>query len=149
MAWDNYQNEGKMSEFNTAALKMMRLDKIESLLNQINGNLLAWNQEYGVWNFQLKFSLCDALYQEIESKLKPEERGDAEKLRNAIQIAMEEDSIYKLKKNKVYPYKQREELNKPIWKVIKKWLFIYETKVRKLLDDHGMDTKYEDESALF
>ena len=149
MAWNNYQDEGKQSEYNTAALKMMRLDKIHTTINQINGNLLSWNEEFGVYNYQLKFSSCDALYQEVESKLSKEEREDAEKLRDAIQNLIENEDVYEIKKSKIYPYKKGAEINKSVWKVIKRWLFLYETRVRRLLDEHGMDTKYSDESDLF
>ncbi len=84
MAWNNYNtdsgDEGKFSEFNSAGLKMKRLDKILSMINEINSNLRAFNIEHGVYNYQLKFSLCDSLFLEIESKLSVEEKTDHKKV---------------------------------------------------------------------
>ena len=54
-----------------------------------------------------------------------------------------------MRKDRVYPYRKTMKFNNNIWLIIKKWLFLYESKVRHLIDEHGMDTKYEDESALF
>jgi len=150
MVWNNnQQGDGKFSEYNTAGLKMIRLDKIQTLINQINGNLLAFNEEFGVYNFELKFSQCNILYLEVESKLAPDEKKKAVKLKEAIEKALEEYNIFEIKTNNIYPYQKVKTVNGGVWKVIRKWLFKYEVLVRSLLDEHGMDTKYEDESALF
>lgn len=145
--YDN--DDGKMSEFNSAALKMKRLDKIQELLNQINGNLLALNDQYGVYNYELKLSLCDSLYQEVESKLTEEEREDGERLREFVEKMISENPVYKNKKEKIYPYREKQTMDKENWKIIKKALFFYEKVARKYMDAHGMDTAYADESDLF
>ncbi len=147
MAWGS-SDEGKFSEFNPAALKMMRLDKAQTLINQINGNLLAYNSEHGVYNFELKFRVCNNLYQEVESKLSKDERKDAEEMRKAVEKALENNQIYTSSQNKTFPYNKTTKLNEGTWKIIKKWLFDWETRVRALLDSHGLDTKYIDDSGL-
>lgn len=141
-------NEGKVSEFNSAALKMRRLDKILTTLNEVNGNLLAFNDEVGVYNYQLKFNLVDALYQEIESKLSEEERENAERLRIAIEFAMDQFQVYEKVRTSMYPKKSNIKLNAKVWAVFKRWLFKYETYVRNLQDIHGMDTAYDDDDGL-
>ena len=148
MAWDDEAEDEKISEFNPAALKMRRIDKAETLLNEINGNLLAFNPEYGVYNFELKFSTCDSLYLEVESKLNEDEKKEGESLRVALKQLMKKYKVYEERRDKVYPYKKIIKLNESHWKVIEKWLFRYEKLVRALLDKHGMDTKYIDDSGL-
>jgi len=152
MGYGQYQSpesEGKVSEYNAAAFKMKRLHDVQEELNLINGNLLAYNDEYGIYNYKLKFIRCDTLFLEVESKLKPNERKDANALRDAIRKAIDKHPVYESKKGKAYPYKQNMKINNGVWKVLEDWLFRYETLVRKLLDDHGMDTKYDDDQALF
>lgn len=146
MAWSNNYNDdtGKVSEFNPAALKMKRLDRALTILNEIRGNLLAFNQEYGVYNYELTFQYCNVLYLEVESKLKPSERKKGEALKLALKKLLENNPVYETKHRKVYPHNKIMKLNGINWKVIEKWLFEYDTLVRKLLDEHGMDTKYKD-----
>lgn len=149
MPWNNVStDEGKMSEFNSAGLKMVRLDKLQQLFNEINTNLSAFNEMYGVYNYQLKISLCDSLYLETESKLTKEEREEATEIRNKVEIFIKSFPIHKKIKQKVYPYKVKQQLSMEAFEVLKKLLFEYEKLARKLIDNHGMDTLYE-EDALF
>ena len=150
MAWNNYNSdEGKYSEYNTASLKMKRLSDETSEISQINGNLLAFNQDYGVYNFELKLSKLDNLYLEVESKLNEKERKDIESFRKVLHLKIKKNLIFVQKKKPTYPYTRVAVTDEKVWDVIVKWLFEYERKVRGLLDEHGLDTKYEDESALF
>jgi len=146
--YPNQQDEGRVSEFNAAALKMRRLDKIQDILNDINSNLLAYNEEYGVYNFQLKFDICNSLYQEVDSKLTDVEKTDTKMLREAIATALEKYPIYETRINKI-DNKTKIKFNKGVWNVMKNWLFEYESKIRKLIDDHGMDTMYNEDEGLF
>ena len=140
MAYD--EEEGKISQYNAADLKMRRLDKELSDVNNLNGNLFAWNYENGVWNFELKFARCNSLYQEVESKLKKEERNDGEKMKEAIELALKKWPVFKKTHGKkIIADKKMQEL-------IRKWLFKYETLIRKFIDDHGMDTRYDDLEGL-
>lgn len=151
MAWypDDRSDDGKMSEYNSAALKMRRLDELLSILNSININLLAFNDEVKCYNYQYKFNLCDGLFQEVESKLNKEERSDAERLRSAIQIFMDCNPVVIKKRVSLNPPRTIKIPDERVWKILKEWLFKYETLVRKLMDAHGMDTAYDDDSALF
>ena len=139
--YDN-DDEGKMSDFNAAALKMKRLDKILDNLNEINGNLFAWNEEYGVVNYELKFSRCKQLYQEVESKLTEKERLKGVALQEHLQKFIDDHPVY------TKPKKRNVREDKSVKKILKKWLDKYETLVREYIDNHGMDTRYEDESGL-
>lgn len=140
--------DGKISDWNAAALKMKRLDKEFIGINEVNGNLLAFNQEYGVYNYELKFRKCDNQFLEVDSKLKNEERQRGEELRNKILILLDRYPVHKTLVNK-YTGKRAIKVNRQIANLLLHLLFEYERMVRKFIDDHGMDTSYDNESALF
>ncbi len=152
MGWnpDNSNpDEMKVSEWNSAAYKMKRLHEIMSEINQLDDNLIAWNPEKQTYNFKVKFARCENLYQEVESKLTPTESEKVEALRKAIKKFMELHPIIIKKKMKVYPYDIKTTVDEGVFRVIEEKLSEYETVCRKLIDDHGMDTPYGEEDALF
>ena len=144
MVWNQPADEGRVSEFNAAGLKMKRLDKIEDSMNEIHANLFAWNEDFGVFNFELKFARCDSLYQEVESKLSPDERKKGIAMRNAIKSILKKHPVIKKIKNSRKKYK----IDEVMKEIVADWLFKYETLVRKFKDVHGMDTSYSDREGL-
>lgn len=118
-------------------------------LNDINSNLSAFNHEANVYNFELKLSLLECLYQEVESKLTDEERLDSEAIRIVIHDYINKYPIYNTRKSNIYHSKPKSTLNLGVFLILKKWLYEYEKIVRKLIDVHGMDTLYNDESSMF
>lgn len=155
MAWRNDDDdEGKVSDWNAAALKMKRLDRELTSLNEINGNLWAFNQEYGVYNYELKFKICDNLYLEVENKLTEEERhgdkenkdsgGGGEGLRQKIKIMMEKYPVYTIVKSN-FARKSVSRKDVIVLKILETLLFEYEKLIKKFLDDHGLDTSYGDD----
>lgn len=144
----NPADEGTVSKFNAGLLKMKRLHDLQALLNLINVNLTAFNEEYGVYNFELKLSICDNLFQETESKLSEKERDDTNELREAIHKFIAKNPICETRRSKIYPYNNAVKFHSDRWKVLNKWLFKYETIVRRLLDAHGLDTAYEGDEGL-
>lgn len=119
------------------ALKMRRLDKIMESLNEINNDLLGWNDKYSDWNYKIKFYKCEILYQEIESKLFKKEKKYVETLRRSIIEFMENMPIEEKVEIKMYR-SGRKRLEGVGFKIIKSTLSNYESVLRKLLDDHGM-----------
>jgi|TARA_R100000687_G_C6387165_1_gene135533 uncharacterized protein (DUF4415 family) len=148
MAW-NESSEPKISAFNSAAFKMQRLHKILDLLNDLDANITAYNEEYQEYNYNIKFSKCENLYQEVESKLTSKEKIKIETLRRYISNFMEENQVFKVVKNKTYPYSSKKVLNAGILRILKDLLSKYESECRRLVDAHGMDTSYNEEEGLF
>lgn len=140
--------EYQTSKINGAMLKMVRLDKALSTLNEINNNLLAFNNDYQVFNFELKLTSIDSIYQEVDSKLNQDERDDLIKLRNAIDRFLKENPIISIAKNNVTRKESKYKVNYEALNILKKWLFIYESKARRMIDKYGMDTMYEDIDAI-
>lgn len=153
MAYNTYNNnpttEGKISEFNSASFKMLRLHKIMDTLNELDDNLFAWNLEKNTFNYKLKFSKCENLFQEVESKLTEDERKEILKLRDALREFMHKHQAFKVITDKVYPYRQREIPDKEIQIIIEKYLSLLESMCRRLIDAHGMDTAYGEDEGLF
>jgi len=146
--YNNQGNDYKVSEFNSAALKMIRLNKIQDTINQVNGNLLMFNVNFGLYNYVLKKNMIESLLQEVESKLDDQERKDAVFAQKVINDFMETYPIMQKGKqgyfsnNQLTPHPEN-------WKKLQQLLFAYESLVRKLIDAHGMDTKYgEDDYGL-
>lgn len=150
MAWknNNDSDEGKISDWNAAALKMKRLDNTLTTLNNINSNLRAFNMENGVYNYQLKFNQCDSLYLEVDSKLSTEEKELGKELRMKIKTMIEIFPVHKNVSNQFYN-SSKQKINMITFRVLERLLFEYEILVRKFIDSHGMDTSYDDESSLF
>lgn len=134
----------KTSKINGAMLKMIRLDKSQTVLNEISTNLLAYNSEYGVYNFELKFSLADNLYMECKSKMNEDEIGEMDGMRSAISYFMEHHPIIERSKNEVRKTQQHYRVNHRNFNTLKKALFDYEAKARFYIDKYGMDTMYEE-----
>jgi hypothetical protein len=148
MAYNN-SDEGKYSEYNSAALKMKRLHDILSLMNGVRANLLAFNDDFGRYNYEIFYEYCTSLYQEVRAQCSEEERKEGDKLRNVLGLLLEKLKVWSPRKTKIYPYTQRKnKFMETHWRKIKEWLTEYEDLVRKLQDAHGMDTLYN-EAGLF
>jgi len=138
----------KYSEFNSAALKMRRLDKIISDIQEIDHNLAAWNIEYGDYNYMLKLRKLENLFQEVESKLTEDEQKAINKMRAAISFFINRHPVYTTKQQKIYPYEIKKTLNKATFLALEEFLSEYESQLRRLIDSHGMDTVYDQDDDL-
>ena len=117
------EDEGKISEFNAAALKMKRLDKLEGTMNDISVNLFAFDADEGVFNFEKKFANCNQLYQEVESKLTEKERIKGTALRKAVQRIIQKYPVFTKIRNK----NKNTKIDPVAKQLITDWLFKYET----------------------
>jgi len=142
------EEEIKISDYNSAGFKMKRLHDSYNIIKEVDKNLWAWNPRYETYNYLVKLAECETLFQEVESKLTPKENDDVETLRNALIYFKDHNTIWGLKKSKVYPYKNTQIRNELNSQVISVFLSKYESMVRKLIDVHGMDTKYADDDGL-
>lgn len=144
---NNLPDEGKVSEWNSAQLKMRRLDDKITLLNNINGNLWGFNMDYGIYNFELHFKTCKTLYAEVDSKLTQDEKVRAKVLKEKIQIFLEEYPVIKIIRSGYNKTATKKQIH--FFKVLEVMLEELELMVREFIDVHGMDTAYGDEEALF
>ncbi len=144
----NQEDEGKSSEYNSAQLKMKRMDEILQELNDIDKNLKAFNIDYGIFNYELKFILLDKLYQEIKSTLTKDETSEIVVARGVIEKFINKYPIYKIIRRQIGKKTEPvfDEIN---LKQISILLFDYESLIRTNQDKHGLDNKYSsDDSGL-
>ena len=149
MAYGDESTDGKMSAFNSAGFKMQRLHKILDLLNDLDTNLTAYNEQFQEYNYRIKFHKCENLYQEVESKLTKLEKVDIEILRKYIIEFMDNHDVFRTVKIKVYPFSSKKVINTHILRILRDLLSRYESECRRMVDNHGMDTSYNEEEGLF
>jgi hypothetical protein len=138
-----YQQEdevdtGDVSKFNEAFLKMHRFHKIQDRLNSCRLNPLQQNEVLGLWNFMAMISDCDSLYLEVYGKLTEDETKEIEGIRDKIESFLLKHPIYS--ENTNVNGKRRLNMDMSAWNILKKEIFKYECKVRKLLNRTGYDS---------
>lgn len=153
MAYDyNYDevDQGQSSKFNAGLLQMKRLHEVQDLLNRASLNPLAYNEEIGVYNFQIMFSSITTLLNESSAKLGATERKEAEALREGIRSFLTEKPIFEMTQDvKVGGSKSVIRFNKKNWNILEKYLIQYQTLVRKQLDAHNLNSpNQEDDQGL-
>ncbi len=139
-----YNEEGSMSKFNAGLLQMSRIHILQERINQANLNPLALT-EMGLYNYEIIIASCSSLFQEAAPKLSDEENRDILRLKKAIEDMLKKNPIHSIKVKKFSPDKKYIDTNYDTWDTIKPWLFDYESKIRKLLDKHNLNSPSEDD----
>ena len=154
-------DEGEQSEFNPAMLKMKRFDKLQDSINAVNTNPLAFNDEVGLFNYELLFNLLNQLLQETRSKLgkkkkdlKKDEEDKSETMqgdrkRKLIEHLLKLRPIHVQTSHPNNPNKIHLEVNQEWWNIIRQELYEYESMIRGFLDKHGYDSPTKSEQDLF
>jgi hypothetical protein len=145
----DYDDEGQTSKFNAGMLQMTRLHKLQDENNLANKNPLAFDESYGIYNYEVVFANTTSMIEEAGNKLSTPEKKLALQLKKAIEKMLKDYPIHEVKKHHVYPYRSYTRLNPGNWDVFKNWIFKYEDMARGLLDKHHLNSPPEDESALF
>lgn len=141
-------DQGESSQFNAGLLQMKRIHETQDLLNRANLNPQSFNDEVGVYNFEIIISSINSLLNESSPKLGSVERVEAEAMRDAIRFFLNKYPIYELKNGiKGGNSRASTKFNEKNWKVLQKQIIIYETLVRRLLDKHELNSpnKRDDE----
>ena len=139
-------DEGEISKFNEAFLKMKRLDKIQDGINTLRLSPLQFNMEQRVYNYQLVLSLLTSLYMEVIGKLSPPEKEKAMELKKDI-----EENL-----NKKPPFQLRSHYDKKTtifvedaWRELEKKINDFEEFLRIMMDKHGLGTPSEEQEGGF
>ena len=146
MKQESYEVDmGQNSKFNAGVLQIQRIHKLQDTINIANTNALAFNMEYGVWNYELIISCLDSLYHEIRPKLGKEEKENGDSMQSLIRKYFADYPIYKEEED-VRTHKKDMVLSSINWKVHKVYLVKYERMVRQMLDKHEFNSpSYEDD----
>lgn len=141
----DYEGEdGSVSKFNEAYFKMMRLHEIQKVINDCSTNILAFNIDYGVYNYELIFKSLNQLLLETWSKIKKEQKEESVKFKQAIEIFLLKYPIIINKKDSVTG-EPIVKINKSNQIILENWLFKYQSMIKEYLGKVGYDSpNYED-----
>ena len=142
------EQAGKVSEWNEATLKVIRLHDIQSTINILKMDPLTRNN--GKFNYEWLAKAVDSLYGEGYSKYTEKERTKVDRIRKLMldilkytpphkQILIEGHS--KQKKSYV--------LNNNSFERLMEIVEMFERIVKDYNDDHGLTTKNRDTGGLF
>ena len=95
---------GKTSKFNAGILQMQRIHDLQERLNLAKINPLAYNEDLGLFNYEVILNTINALYLEAESKLATKEKEEAVKLKKALEIFLERKPVHPETRMTQYPY---------------------------------------------
>lgn len=135
MAQNTFNQE---SIFNEALLKMQRIHTAQEILNNVRINLLAWNEQYGKYNYEVAIANMNSLCYEVYPVMKPNEQKEFYLLRNLTDDLLSYKPIYeKVKSSNFNGSQNKEKLNESNWNLLKKVMFKFEDFARVQIDSHG------------
>lgn len=132
--------EGSTSKFNEAALKMRRIDSIQSELHNYRIHLLRFDPMYQMYHYEIVFSLCNSLEMELLGYLTKDEENKINEIREDLNLRLEKHKPHELKRDRDTKVIK---LNKENWNYFKKKLFEYERELRKLIHIHKLGSPVE------
>ncbi len=137
-------SDGQMSKFNAGLLQMKRIHDLQERINICNLNPLAYNEIYGVHNFEVILHSINSLYQEGRPKFKTDEIKEANQKIAIIRAFLKKQPVIVRKQQKVYPFRETQVVDYAAWEIIKDELFNYEKMIRKYLDKHKLNSPNEE-----
>jgi len=142
--------DGTTSVFNEAVLKMQRIHECQRIINSVRSNLLAWNFEYGKYNYEVYSTQILNLFGEVMAKLNKKEFGDAKTKRKEMLNALESSNIISRQHMKSFGNPRVEiVIDRKGWEKLRDTLLDCEDYSRNLIDKHGMATPNEEEQGGF
>lgn len=145
---NNLSGGGKSSKFNAGMLQMQRLHQLQDLINKVRINPLTFNEEYGVFNYQVFFSNLDGLFHETWGKLGDKEKEIGKYFIETLTQMFKKYPIHEETKDK-NSQRSQYKLNQKNWEIIRKMLFEFESIIRKYLDTHKFNSPSEEDDGLF
>lgn len=125
--------------FNEAVLKMQRIHSAQEIINNVRINLLAWNQEYSKYNYQVVISSLISLCYEVYPLMKPIEKKEFHLLRGLLDKLQENKPILELVSTSNFNGGSNQpKINEANWKMLSNIMFKFEDFARVQVDLHGL-----------
>ena len=141
------EGDGKKSAWNSAQLKVKRIDDWMITIGNMRVNPLAWNMDWNCYNWNVWITGTNIVYSEIKHLLDTEEKKYAEELKKNFEMLLEKYPVL-IEKKKRYS-ESKSEIDYDNWKLIKKVLEKWQDLVLELHSEHGLDTSiYEQDDGL-
>lgn len=144
---DYDEEDMKGSKFNEGVLQTIRIHKLQDKINFASQHLNHFFDDEQLYGYEIKFECINQLLVEVSSKLSPEEDEEIDKIKNAIEMFIEKNPIHIKQRNSV-SFMESVSCDKISLNVLKKALFNYDKKVRKLLEQHGLGNPDVEDSGL-
>ena len=123
--------------FNEGVLIARRLDAIQSRINSVRVNPLAFNSEQNTYNYNVWFGDLCSLLNEAWSKLTEDEQNEINKFRKIIEECFLSFPIHKTIINENLNTRDVK-VKYSHWYKIKPLLDIFEREIKVYLDRHGL-----------
>lgn len=148
-----YKDYGQMEDlpsgvkYNDGWFQVIRINEVKRIVNACKINPTSFNNEYGMWNFELWFNNMSVILDEVWFKLKTEEIEKIERLKNAIMVCISSGKVIQELRQKSYPYRNIKSINKKEWVKLNQLLSSYDHLVRDYMNQHGFGNPDRDEEA--
>jgi len=141
----DYNDEagGSVSEWHEGTFKNIRLHEAQEIINSSKINPLA---KRGLnWNYEMWIYGLEILYGEGYSKYDKEEINEVEKVRKLLSDSLNYFPVYKMLTNDgIGSSSHSFKVNWDNWEKIKNLIEIFERRIKKFNDIHGLSTKNVD-----
>jgi hypothetical protein len=142
------ETQGKVSEWNEATLKIIRLHEIQGTINLLKMDPLGRSD--GKFNYVWLINNVDALYGEGYSKYTTKERAEVDKIRKLTFDCLKYMPPHKNTKTEGFNVARSAYLlNKYNYDMLMELIEMFVRKVKDLNDDHGLTTKNKGTGGLF
>lgn len=149
MAYNKYNvsldDDTEKAKFNEAAFIMRRLNNLQDEMNLLRSNLTSFNEEKNDYNYKIFLNHTCSLFNEVWSKLSPEEKEEGERLRTLLKNVINNNMIHKVISVKG---KKQIRLDNVVWPIFENVLYTFERNIKCYLNNHGMGNPTEDDEGL-
>lgn len=145
MGFHDYNSKNEVSE----STKL--LDRIDRLLNQLNGFWIA-PLDIAIsnrYNYEVIISLLETLYLEISSQLEPNEEAQNKTQREKIKTLLKDHPVFLYRTDSSMGGRTQKTIkNYDNWNLLKEELFNYDRMIRKWINIHLKKQIYIDEGDI-
>jgi len=129
----------KETTFNEAVLKMQRIHAVQQEINMLRINLLAWNQDYSKYNYEVVISDLISLCYEVWPLMKTEEREEFNLLKGLVDDLISYKPIHKkINTSNFSGDNNKESIDTTNWNILRGVMFKFEDFARDQVDVHGL-----------
>jgi hypothetical protein len=125
--------------FNEAVLKMQRIHSAQEIINNVRINLLAWNQEYSKYNYEVVISSLISLCYEVFPLMKEIEQKEFHLVRGLLDDLMANKPVFEnISGSNFNGSNNSSRINVVNWKTLRDVMFKFEDFARGQVDSHGL-----------
>ncbi len=136
-------DEFKISDVHSGDSKSKRVNDILRFINELDNNLLLYDERYQNYHYVIKFNQLENCDQEIAVLCGQIEIKKLQLKNKLLQHLIDKHKIIEHKKSPVPPYKIIVKKDMKAFGIIRDHLSEYESMIRDLSTIHGLDISYK------